>query len=274
MEDNLVSAGWLKANLHRKDIIIIDCRFRLSDFSAGKKMYNEGHIPGAYFLDLEEHLSGKKGEHGGRHPLPDEDSFINLMRRCGVHKDTIVIAYDDQMAGSARLWFLLRYIGHDNIAILDGGIQEWVNAGYELSGEIPPEKVGDIAPSVRRNLVADRTDVKNHGAHKIIDCREDVRFRGITEPIDRKAGHIPDAINIPYTLLLKNNHFIDEMEIRKLFNGIPEGSIVYCGSGVTSCINLFAMDKIGLNPRVYAGSWSDWISYEENKVIKTPHQEL
>lgn len=270
MNDNPVGAKWLKKNLNKEDIIIFDCRFRLSDFDAGKKMYNEGHIPGAYFLDLEEHLSGEKGEHGGRHPLPDEDTFVNIMRRCGVRNGSTVVAYDDQMAGSARLWFLLRYIGHNNIAILDGGIQEWVNAGYELSRDIPPEKGGDIVPRIREHLVADRTDVRNHGTRKIIDCRENIRFCGITEPIDKKAGHIPDAINIPYTLLLKNNHFIDDKEIRKLFEGIPEGSIVYCGSGVTSCINLFAMDKIGLNPKVYAGSWSDWISYEENEVIKAP----
>lgn len=266
MNKGMVDVQWLKDHINDENLVIFDCRFRLSDPKAGRSFYDQGHIPGAYFLDLEEHLSGEKGSHGGRHPLPDEREFIDLLRKSNVHRESMVVAYDDQMAGSARLWFLLKYIGHQNVFILDGGIQEWVKAGFQLSRDIPKSGHGDIIPEINRNIIASISDVKNLGNRKLIDCRERNRFKGIEEPIDRKAGHIPDAINIPYLELINNNHYIEDSKIKNIFEGIPEGSIVYCGSGVTSCVNLFAMDRIGLKPRVYVGSWSDWISYDDNEI--------
>ena len=191
-----------------------------------------------------------------------------LFRKSNVHKESMVVAYDDQMAGSARLWFLLKYMGHDNVSILDGGIQEWVRAGFNLSTEVPPPGNGDIIPKINSEIIASLDEVKNLEGRKLIDCRERIRYRGIEEPIDRKAGHIPNAINIPYSDLLSNNHYIEDTKIKNIFKEIPEGSIVYCGSGVTSCVNLFAMEKIGLNPKVYVGSWSDWISYDENEIAR------
>ena len=268
MSNGIVDVQWLRNHLNDKNLVIFDCRFRLSDPKAGRSFYDHGHIPGAYFLDLEEHLSGRKGEHGGRHPLPDEREFVNLLRKSNVHKESMVVAYDDQMAGSARLWFLLKYMGHDNVSILDGGIQEWVRAGFNLSTEVPPPGNGDIIPKINSEIIASVDEVKNLEGRKLIDCRERIRYSGIEEPIDRKAGHIPDAINIPYSDLLSNNHYIEDTKIKNIFKEIPEGSIVYCGSGVTSCVNLFAMEKIGLNPKVYVGSWSDWISYDENEIAR------
>lgn len=265
---DLIDVQWLKDHLNDQNIVIFDCRFRLSDPRAGRTFYEQGHIPGAYFLDLEEHLSGSKGTHGGRHPLPDEREFINLLRNSNVQRDSLVVAYDDQMAGSARLWFLLKYIGHDNVCILDGGIQEWIRAGLKLSRETPPHGHGNITPRIRNDIVAGIEEVKRLGNRSLIDCRERIRYRGIEEPIDKKAGHIPNAINIPYTDLLENNHYLDDAHIKSIFKDIPEGSIVYCGSGVTSCVNLFAMDRIGLKPKVYVGSWSDWISYDDNVISK------
>ncbi|MHB8360567.1 MAG: sulfurtransferase [Thermoplasmataceae archaeon] len=268
MKDILINSKWLMKHLYDKDTVIIDCRFRLNNYKVGREMYKEGHIPGAYFLDLEEDLSGIKDKHGGRHPLPDEKFFLKTLEKCNVNKKSKVIAYDDQMAGSGRLWFLLKYIGHKKAFILDGGIQDWIDNKYPISKEIPSEGNGKVVPKINKNMIASLEDVKKLNKKVLVDCRENIRYEGIEEPIDLKAGHIPNAINIPYTELLEKCSFVDKKKMKEVFKNVPDDSIVYCGSGVTSCVNFVAMSEIGNKPRVYIGSWSDWISYEDNEIAR------
>jgi thiosulfate/3-mercaptopyruvate sulfurtransferase len=283
---HIVNAEWLYTLLKIEEVNLIDCRFVLGQPQAGFIAYQETHIPGAIYMDLEKDLSGpvRPDGVGGRHPLPDIQQWVATLHSLGIQPGRKVVAYDDQGgAMAARLWWLMRYIGYEQVYLLDGGFTAWQQAGYpvvagdvELS-EAPQRQGGDTdqpnklgAPQIQVGMLATAADIEASreriadGRLVLIDSREEVRYRGITEPIDKVAGHIPGAQhafwrnNLDAQGRFRSLH--EQVERFKAFRGAEE-IIVYCGSGVTACPNVLALHESGFtNVRLYAGSWSDWIS--------------
>jgi thiosulfate/3-mercaptopyruvate sulfurtransferase len=252
------------------DLKVIDCRFALGDVDLGRTQYQTDHIPGAYYLDLNRDLSSPAGIHGGRHPLPADRVLSTKLATMGINADTLVVAYDDsRFAFAARLWWLLRYYGHDRVAILDGGYDNWIKAGYEVTGDLPKvAEIGNFQPQIQSEWIVDLNGVKaiqHSPAHVLIDSREPDRYQGKTEPIDRVAGHIPSAVNYPWQDVSTPTGFalsIEAQQRRWAAISAELEPIVYCGSGVTACVNIFSLELAGIQgAKLYPGSWSDWISY-------------
>jgi thiosulfate/3-mercaptopyruvate sulfurtransferase len=266
----VVSPEWLFAHLDDSQIIIVDCRFSLADPQLGRNQYQTSHIPGAYYLDLNQDLSSPVGEHGGRHPLPDPDDLAKKLANIGVNlQETLVVAYDDsRFAFASRLWWLLRYLGHDNVVVLDGGFAGWIKAGYPVSDIIPTGKTGNFTPQLKPEKAVDYNYVKNFKDSPnviLIDSREGDRYRGEREPTDKIAGHIPGAVNYHWQEVTDASGFLLPLSVQqqRWENIEPTKEIiVYCGSGVTACVNLLSLEISGISTgRLYAGSWSDWIRY-------------
>jgi thiosulfate/3-mercaptopyruvate sulfurtransferase len=273
---SLVSAAWLYEHLEHPRIAIADCRFALRQPELGQQQYQEGHIPGADYLDLDRDLSSPVSKHGGRHPLPDPALLAEKLAAMGVNSDapdgpTLVVAYDDsRMAFAARLWWLLRYLGHEQVAILDGGFAAWKAAGYPTSSTPSLAKSGCFTPNIRSDRAVDIEQVKvrkDLPAVSLVDSREPERYRGETEPIDPIAGHIPGAVNYPWQDVTTTEGYARSVaEQRDRWTALAEAEeiIVYCGSGVTACVNLLSLDLAGIpNGKLYPGSWSDWCSYHK-----------
>ncbi|TVX95013.1 sulfurtransferase [Cohnella terricola] len=271
---NIVSVRWLLARMYEPDIVIVDCRFKLGEPEAGRKAYEESHIPGAIYLDLEKDLSGPIEEHGGRHPLPDAAELAARFGKAGIGNETRVVAYDDQGGAMAsRLWWLLRYLGHTNVFVLDGGFSAWRNTGCPVSDEQRVIIPASFLATVQHNMLIEMDEVRESlgtDSFVLIDSREAPRYRGEVEPIDPVAGHIPGARN---KFWAESRHadgtWKDSDEQRERFADLsPEDEIVvYCGSGVTATPNVLALEEAGFTRvKLYAGSWSDWISYSENPV--------
>jgi thiosulfate/3-mercaptopyruvate sulfurtransferase len=250
------------------DAVIVDCRFVLGKPGAGREQYLEGHIPGAHYLHLEDDLSGPSGRHGGRHPLPDPATLAARLASLGIGLDTPVIAYDDsRFAFAARFWWLLRALGYRPPRLLNGGYQAWVAAGGAVASALPdPQPCPLPAVSDYRGYcgIDDLPRLQAAGA-TLLDSREPKRFAGEEEPIDPVAGHIPGALNVPWQRVSDDlGRLRDAAALAEHFAAIPPGSqqVVYCGSGVTACVNLYALAQLGDNDALlYPGSWSDWCSY-------------
>jgi thiosulfate/3-mercaptopyruvate sulfurtransferase len=259
--------------------VLFDCRFSLADPAAGHRAYAAGHLPGAIYAHLDLHLSGPITANSGRHPLPDPKRLTAWLGACGVDAETHVVLYDDQGgAFAARLWWLLRWLGHRRVAVLDGGLQAWQQTGGELTQQEPvpsptrftgrPDDALWIATAdLAASLVAPAPGVQ------VVDARAPERFRGEQEPIDPVAGHIPGAINLPFAGNLDvDGRFLTPATLRKRFSDAlgdtPPSQVAHsCGSGVNACHNLFAMELAGLTgSRLYAGSWSEWIRAPERPV--------
>lgn len=266
--DPFVTCEWLKDRIDEQSIIIADCRYDLFDFSLGEREYGNSHIPKAHFLHMEGILTGSVGEHGGRHPIPDEEKFAAAMNSIGLDSEKTVVAYDRDGSGAARLWWLLNYFGHSKVKILNGGFPLWEKLGFPITDKMPHKIAGNFKTSRNGYILMDKDQLRNlDNDAKIIDSRAKERYEGIIEPIDRKAGHIPGSINIPYTeVLMTPGLFKEKIDLEKIFADVGDNPVIYCGSGVTSCVNFVALCAIGKQPRLYAGSWSDWISYEDNEV--------
>ena len=230
----------------------VDCRWELGKPERGRELYLEGHIPGASFLDVENDLSVAQppGVPGGRHPLPAAEDFAAAAGRAGIGAGVFVIAYDQAMTGgAARLWWLLRHFGHDEVAALDGGIGAWLGPLTAGEEEIDP---ADFTPRARAGDTVEAAELEARLGKDdvvVIDARAAERFRGEVEPIDPVAGHVPGARNLPYT----EEHALpaDVLAADEL--------VVYCGSGVTACVDLLRLARAGRDDaKLYAGSWSDW----------------
>ncbi|GEB31506.1 sulfurtransferase [Brevibacillus parabrevis] len=267
----LVTPQWLRDHRNDERIVIADCRFALSASEQGAEEYATDHIPGALYFHLNRDLSGPKQEHGGRHPLPDPAALAALFSQAGIDEHTTVIAYDDQeMAMAGRLWWLLRYLGHDRVAVLDGGYAAWKKAGYEVTAEVPTPQARTFVPQLRPDMLVSVEGVKNREPEAVLlDSRAGERYRGEQEPLDPKAGHIPGARHFFYKDNLQADMtMLPAEQLRNRIAGFAEQEIiVYCGSGVTACSNLLALHQAGrTDAKLYAGSWSDWVSYSENPV--------
>ncbi|MEL6553493.1 MAG: sulfurtransferase [Cyanobacteria bacterium J06621_11] len=278
----LVDVQWLHKQRNHSNLIIIDTRFSLVDPQQGRRQYEIGHIPGAYYLDLNQNLSSSVQSHGGRHPLPDWDTFTQTLNQLGIYSHppngpTQIVIYDDsRFAFAARLWWMLRYLGHEQVSILDGGIRAWESAGFSLSTEVPSAYVGNFEPRLQSDWIVDIDavrDRKDHPNVTVIDSRSPERWRGEVEPIDPIAGSVPGSVNSFWKDIstadgqLKNTTALSEHWAN--LNPTDE-IIVYCGSGVTACVNLFSLVMAG-HPmhKLYPGGWSDWCSYRDLVDIKT-----
>lgn len=272
MHTTLISASELAARIGSPNVVVVDCRHDLMNLAAGREGYAIGHLPGAVFGDIETQLSGaKRGADGvfrGRHPLPEKEALIETLRGWGVNDDSQVVAYDAHGGMfAARLWWLLRWLGHEAVAVLDGGMAAWQSQGQPLSTEAPAKPRGNItvrAPFVPTVTVADVMQNLDKGERTVIDARAADRFRGENETIDPVGGHIPGAKNRFFKDNLQaDGRFKDAGALRADFTRLverPEQAIMQCGSGVTACHNLLAMEIAGLpGAALYPGSWSEWV---------------
>jgi thiosulfate/3-mercaptopyruvate sulfurtransferase len=266
----VISPSELAELLGASRLCVVDCRASLQNAAAGRQAYAKAHIPGARFADLLEDLSGPiEAGKTGRHPLPDVDRFAAKLRRWGIGAGTQVVAYDDAAgAFAARLWWLLRWLGHDPVAVLDGGLPAWLAEGRPLTLDLPTVAHGNFTPQLHPELLASAAELMAPQSveRKLFDARTPERFRGDVEPIDPVAGHIPGAINLPFADNLRDGRFRPAAELRArltqaLGGAAPEQAVIYCGSGVTACHDVLAFAHAGLPlPRLYAGSWSEWIT--------------
>jgi thiosulfate/3-mercaptopyruvate sulfurtransferase len=285
----VISAKWLTQHLEDDNLVIADCRFSLHAPNLGQQQYDRAHIPGAVYFDLDRDLSGPVQTHGGRHPLPNLDKLAAQFSAAGIgsgerpadspnspnspNSPTTVVAYDDsQFAFAARLWWLLRYLGHDRVFVLDGGFAEWQAAGYPVTDRTTKPSPRSFVPQVRSQYIVNYQTVLEQcrlPSVTLIDSREGDRYRGEREPTDPVAGHIPGAVNYFWKdvsdergrLRLPAYH-------QQRWSAIADEVIVYCGSGVTACANLLSLEVAGRsNAKLYVGSWSDWCSYPDSPKI-------
>lgn len=274
---NIINKEWLLEKLNSPNLVILDCRFSLGNPESGKLAYQASHLPGAVYCHLEDNLSGPVLEHGGRHPLPNLTSFQTYLENAGIGNDTVVVAYDNgEGAFAARLWWLLKYVGHEDVVVLNGGFKEWEAAGYPVDDKIVNLSKATYEIRLQPHLMATYEEVKTNVDNKLvdtilIDSREPKRYLGLEEPIDKVAGRIPGSINKFWNDGLENGHFksIDEQKQRFTDINQDDSLIVYCGSGVTAAPNFLILHELGYrNLKLYLGSYSDWISYSHQKIEK------
>lgn len=290
MTQMLIQAADLRARLARPGCLVFDVRHELTDSQAGRQAWLAGHIPGALFLDHETQLSAPRTGSNGRHPLPDRADFAALMRSQGLAARTGVVIYDAGNSGFAvRLWWMLRWLGHESVAILDGGWNAWVDMGGAIeTGEVMPavseaQAIQGLALSGKPSMpVVDARSVlaSLDDEHRltILDARSPERFSGQSEPLDPVAGHIPGALNRPFGMNLQDDgRFKSAATLRREFEDLlgdrlDRGIVHQCGSGITACHNLFAMELAGLRgSALYPGSWSEWCSDPDRPVARGAH---
>lgn len=271
----LISTGDLATRLDDAALVVVDCRFDLSDPDKGRRDYEWGHVPGAIYADLNRDLASAPNGTNGRHPLPDSHAIVATLGQLGIGNDTQVIAYDQDVGVYAsRLWWMLRWLGHDAVAVLDGGFAKWVAEGHPTTSGVERRAERAFTGAPHGAMVASIDDVSR--SNHLLDARAPERYRGDVEPLDRVAGHIPGARNHFY----KNNLAADGIfkspdELRALFTqSVVDASfdelVCYCGSGVTACHNLLALEHAGIHgARLYPGSWSEWSSDPSRPVARS-----
>ncbi|MBG7621292.1 sulfurtransferase [Herbaspirillum sp. AP02] len=276
----LISASDLKARAQYLNLVLVDCRHDLANPDFGRQAYAAGHLPDARFAHLDELLSGPKtdaaGRFHGRHPLPDRQQFVQAMRALGINNDTQVVAYDAHGGMyAARLWWLLRWIGHSDVAVLDGGMAAWQALGESLNAELPPpaaagniQDLSSLVPTVDAQALLE--NLRNPSL-QVVDARAPDRFRGENETLDAVGGHIPGAKNRFFKDNLQaDGHFKSATQLREEWLAVigdPQAAVMQCGSGVTACHNLLALEVAGLSgASLYPGSWSEWSSDPQRPV--------
>lgn len=267
----LVTAEHAATRLDDPRLRVFDCRYDLLNPTAGREAYSRGHLPGAIYVDLHHDLAAPETPTSGRHPLPQPDGFAARLRAWGVNEDSYVLAYDDSTGmWAARFWWMAaKWLGHPRVAVLDGGLRRWQSLGLPVTSDTPsPRRAGDFAGRHVANAAVDAeatAAAAQSAAWRVIDARAPERYRGEVEPIDRVAGHIPGARNHPSaTVVGPDGTFRSAAELKAALeatlDGVPpEQTVAYCGSGVTACHLLLAMERAGLGgAKLYAGSWSEW----------------
>jgi thiosulfate/3-mercaptopyruvate sulfurtransferase len=267
---SLVTPEWLSERLGAPGIRVVDTRWYLMEPARGEAEYREAHIPGAVYMDMERDLAAPKGHGPGRHPLPQPEAFASSAGRAGIGPETLVVAYDSSGgAAAARLWWLLRYYGHAQFALLDGGWQAWLAAGLPSEAGVAQAPPAQFVAQPRRELVVDAAQVdaiRQATGALLIDARAGERYVGAVEPIDPRAGHIPGAVSAPFAGNLgADGRFLPPEALRARFAALgaerAQPLVCYCGSGVTAAHNLLALELAGITGGLlYEGSWSDWSS--------------
>lgn len=270
----IVSADELEKHLGDPDWVVFDCRFTLSNPDAGQQAYNEGHIPGARYVHLDNDLSSPVTAKTGRHPLPNPDVLARKLGAWGVDGGKQVVVYDDTFGAMAvRMWWLLRWLGHENVALLDGVYPKWIREKRPVTQEVPQITPAEFEARPDDGMWATAEQVQQEMASGtvLLDARAEERFEGLVEPLDKVAGHVPGAINRPFEDNLEvNGVFLSPEDLRGEYDAqLGDAPVIHmCGSGVTACHNILAMVHAGLNPgKLYAGSWSEWITDETRPVV-------
>ncbi|MBE0687093.1 MAG: sulfurtransferase [Anaerolineaceae bacterium] len=260
------------------NLIVIDCRFDLLNPAWGYQDYLKNHIPNAIYADLDKNLSRSITEETGRHPLPESDKFIETCSNWGIDKDKQVVVYDTTSGSFAsRLWWMLKYFGHLNVAILDGGFSAWLDSGFSQESGSGHKRPSKFKGTPDHNLLKTTTEMETlilQPDCTVIDARSRERYLGLQEPLDKIAGHIPNAINFFHQNNLDpNGKLLSIEELQEKYNDLLEGKndnskVLYCGSGVTSCLNFAVMQHIDIKPLyLYLGSWSEWIRNPNHPII-------
>jgi len=277
----LISVSELFGHITDPDWAIIDCRFSLDDAERGRRDYLHAHIPGAVYAHLNKDLSGHiiRGK-TGRHPLPKPETFAQTLSNWGIDGKVQVVVYDDKggAMAAARLWWMLRWVGHNAVAVLNGGWPQWQKNGYSVTSGIETRKPRAFTRRVRNDLLISSADVLkilHNPDFRLIDSRSADRYRGENETIDPVAGHIPGALSAPFANNLSSDGlFLSPNDLKARFQHLlgdvpPERAVFYCGSGVTAAHNLLAFAHAGLgDARLYAGSWSEWITNPDHPIAK------
>jgi len=281
MYTSLISTDELARQLSDPALVLVDCRHNLSDVDAGQRAYGASHLPGARFMHMDRDLSGERTGSNGRHPLPEVAALSGSLSRAGIDASKQVVAYDQNNGmWASRLWWLLHWLGHDAAAVLDGGIDKWIAEGRPITADRPSVQSARFVAMTPRPVISSADILRglsNHSSNPltIIDARAPERFRGDIEPLDPVAGHIPGAINRPYGANLTPQQTFKPAELLRAefdaqLGGAPLSSVVHqCGSGVTACHNLLAMEVAGLpGSRLYPGSWSEWVADPARPVAR------
>jgi thiosulfate/3-mercaptopyruvate sulfurtransferase len=284
MFKTLIDVGSLQELLGKPQLAVVDCRFDLMHPEAGRQAYLRAHIPGARYADLNRDLSAPIGPHTGRHPLPLPDAFAAWLGAIGIGNDTQVVAYDETNGSiAARLWWMLRWLGHGAVAVLDGGFKAWTaHGGAVQSGEPEPEAADGSArhftPRIDADSIVSTAELERALRGRtaaLVDARAQERYAGQVEPIDAVAGHIPGAVNHPFTANLgADGRFLPAAELKRRWEEhLPDSNlsnlVAMCGSGVTACHNLLSLEVAGLTGgKLYAGSWSEWIRDPRRPVAR------
>lgn len=278
----LVDAEDLAARIGEKDLRLVDARFALGDADAGENAWRQAHLPGAGYAHLDRDLSDRsKPASEGRHPLPEAAAFCATLARLGITPEVQVVVYDgsDGAMAAARFWWLMKLLGHRRVAVLDGGFTRWTALGLPVETTPPVISPGRYEASFDESKIVRTEEVQRRMSESpgwLLDARAAERFRGEVEPIDRVAGHIPGALNRPFSANLDAGRFRAPEVLRGEFSALlgahaPNEAVLNCGSGVTACHNLLAMEHAGLHgARIYAGSWSGWISDPDNPIATGP----
>jgi thiosulfate/3-mercaptopyruvate sulfurtransferase len=276
----LIDASTLAKHVHDPDWVVIDCRFDLTNPGKGEELYREAHIPGARYAHLDRHLSGPKTGTNGRHPLPDAETLCKTFSALGISNGKQVVAYDaDSAMYAARLWWMLRWMGHDAVAVLDGGLARWQREGHSVRGGVESSTPGHFKGSPRpgwRLTVDEVAALVGDPGRLLVDSRTPDRYRGIGETLDKVGGHIPGAANYFFQQnLAADKTFKDPDDLKTQWTPILEGRdprdlVVYCGSGVTACHNLLALEHAGVQGvKIFPGSWSEWSADPSRPVATT-----
>ena len=279
MYKTLVDCHTLALHLHDPEWVVVDCRFVLSKPEAGREAYNAGHLFGARYAHLNDQLSSPVTATSGRHPLPDPERLAATFSAWGIGPGKQVVCYDDSFGAMAsRLWWLLRWLGHDTVALLDGGLPRWQREGHPVTKDLPTIQPAAFVPSLHSDMLVDAAFVARAVQDDnwlVMDARAEERFNGEIEPMDPVAGHIPGAINLPFEDNLHvSGRFSTSTELRDLYAGQmrnvnPDHVVQMCGSGVTACHNILAMEHAGFaGAKLYVGSWSEWIRDPSRPVAR------
>lgn len=270
-----IRAQELKHIVQTDSIRFIDCRYSLNDATYGRSVYQKGHLPNAVFLDLSNDLSGRIDVHGGRHPLPTKEEWTATIRNIGIQKDDLIVLYDEGFPFAARAWWLFKWAGHERVVVLEGGFQSGVTYCGTTTTKIPSFPASDYTPQFRDDFLVTMEEVRAmtiHPDRRLFDSRTQDRYDGSHEPIDRTPGHIPTAQLCTYTeAITELGTLRDFHELKRIYHDVLEtpNPVFYCGSGVTACVNILALHALGKHDvKLYAGSYSDWISYPENPVSR------
>ena len=276
-----VGAAELLKHIDDPDWVVVDCRFNLLQPAMGHDAWKSGHIPGAFYANLDQDLASAVAADGsgGRHPLPDPDRIAETLMEWGIHSDSTVVIYDDVgNALAARLWWLLRWLGHERVAVLDGGLSAWSAAGGELATDSRAPARGQFIPRPGSLPVIDASQIQaalDRDEFVLLDARAPDRFSGRHEPIDSRGGHVPGAVNAPFQDNLDTDKcFRPTNELRAYYQALignqPADNVAcMCGSGVTACHTLLALESAGMpGAALYVGSWSDWISDEQRPIVE------